>query len=267
MPFAHINNQEIYFEDSAGSGPVLIMMHGFLMDQTLFDEQVQALSPRYRCIRWDARAFGQTKWDGKPFTLYDSASDCVKLMDFLNVKSAVLVGMSQGGYCALRVALTHPERVQGLVLLSTCADLDSNAHDYEQMRDAWHSMGPIEPLLEGAATVLLGPKENPQIQKYWDICLPKWRKISGENIFHAMNNLMRRDDIAPKLKDIHCPAFVAHGDADYGMPIVRAQAMSQALPNCKDFVSIPGAAHVATMTHSEFINPPLLAFLNSHSFV
>lgn len=267
MPFAQINNQEIYFEDSAGPGPVLVMMHGFLMDQTLFDAQVQMLSPHYRCIRWDARAFGKTKWDGKPFTLYDSASDCIKLMDFLDVQSAVLVGMSQGGYCALRAALTYPERVQGVVLLSTCADLDPNVPDYEQMRDTWRNLGPVESLLEGVATMLLGPKENPRMQKHWDMCLPKWRKISGENIFHAVNNLLERDDIVPKLKQITCPAFVAHGDADHGMVIARAKAMSDALPNCKDFVSVPGAAHVANMTHSDVINPPLLAFLNSQKFI
>src|SRR4051812_46137505 len=110
MPTAKINDQEIYFEDSQGNGPAVVFMHGFLMDQSLFDAQVEKLTPQYRCIRWDARGFGQTQWNGKPFQLSDSVSDCFGLMDHLGIESAVLVGMSQGGYCALRAALTSPER-------------------------------------------------------------------------------------------------------------------------------------------------------------
>ena len=76
MPFADINGQGIWFEDSGGSGKPLILGHGMLMDSSMFDAQVAALAPEFRVIRWDARALGRTKWDGKPFTLWDSAADC-----------------------------------------------------------------------------------------------------------------------------------------------------------------------------------------------
>ncbi|MCX6536754.1 MAG: alpha/beta hydrolase, partial [Actinobacteria bacterium] len=65
MTFANINGQEIFYQDSGGTGPVVILAHGFLMDQTMFDAQVAALSPEFRVITWDERGFGRTKWDGK----------------------------------------------------------------------------------------------------------------------------------------------------------------------------------------------------------
>ena len=79
--FAKVNGQEIFYTDSGGNGPVVILAHGFLMDQTMFDAQVSALSPEFRVITWDERGFGQTKWDGKDFSYWDSARDCLGLMD------------------------------------------------------------------------------------------------------------------------------------------------------------------------------------------
>ena len=56
MPFADVNGQHLYFEDSAGDGPAVVFSHGFLMDHDMFAPQVSALAPEYRCITWDERA-------------------------------------------------------------------------------------------------------------------------------------------------------------------------------------------------------------------
>lgn len=263
MPLAKINNQEIYFEDSAGNGPAIIFMHGFLMDQSLFDSQVAALTPRYRCIRWDARCFGQTKWDGKPFNLYDSVKDCFGLMDFLGIDSAVLAGMSQGGYCALRAAITSPARVKALVLMSTQSGVDSEPlkAGYREMRDTWKQFGPISPLLEGLATAILGPSQTPGMEDHWNKWLPKWKQISGDAIFHGMNNLLDRDEITHLLQDITCPALVTHGMDDSAIPEALGKELSIKLPHCRGFVTTPGA-HAVNLTHPEMINPPLKKFLD-----
>ncbi|MBA2368894.1 MAG: alpha/beta hydrolase [Candidatus Protochlamydia sp.] len=263
MPLANINGQKIFFEDSAGKGPALVFMHGFLMDQSLFDSQVKELSPHYRCIRWDARCFGQTQWNGNPFTLYDSVNDCFGLMDFLEIDSAILIGMSQGGYCALRAALTTPKRVKGLVLMSTQSSIDSEIlkTGYREMRDVWQQVGPVAPLLEGLATAILGPNEAPGMKAYWNIWLPKWKEYSGQAIFHAMNNLLERDEITHRLHDISCPAFVTHGTEDNAIPTAIGEELSKKLPNCKGFVVAPGA-HAVNMTNPKMINQELKKFLD-----
>lgn len=262
MSIAQVNQQGIYFEDSGGDGPAVVFMHGFLMDQSLFDAQVAALAPQYRCIRWDARGFGQTQWDGKAFTLADSVADCFGLMDHLKIPSAVLVGMSQGGYCALRAALKSPERVQGLFLMSTCSEVDPEPGKaaYRGLRDAWREMGPVDFLTESLATAILGPKQAPGMSAHWDHWLPKWRRIPGENIFHAMNNLLERDEITHRLNEITCPSFVTHGAEDTAIPVAAGESLSQRLPNCKGFV-VSSGAHAPNLTHPEVINPPLIRFL------
>jgi pimeloyl-ACP methyl ester carboxylesterase len=233
------------------------------MDQSLFDSQIEELSPRYRCIRWDARCFGQTQWDGNPFTLYDSVDDCFVLMDFLNIDSAILVGMSQGGYCALRAALTFPKRVKGLVLMSTQSTVDAEPLKaaYREIRDTWQQVGPIDPLLEGLATAILGPSRAPGMEVHWNKWLPKWKQISKAAIFHAMNNLLDRDEITHRLQDISCPALVTHGADDSAIPAAVGEELSKKLPYCRGFVVSPGA-HAVNMTHPEIINPGLKKFLD-----
>lgn len=264
MPLAAINGQQIHYEDCAGKGPTLIFMHGFLMDHSLFDQQVKELSPHYRCVRWDARGFGKTKWDGKPFNLYDSVKDCFGLMDHLDIKSAILVGMSQGGYCALRAALAAPERVSGLVLMSTQASTDPEPLKaaFREMRDTWHQAGPIQPLMEGLATAILGPIHEPEIETHWNHWLPKWKEIPGSNIFHAMNNLLDRDEISHRLHEIQCPALITHGEHDSAIPSSVGEELSKKLPNCRMFVTSPGS-HAVNLTHPHHINPAMKAFLMS----
>src|SRR5918995_4572054 len=146
MPHADINGQRIYFEDSGGDGPAVILAHGFLMDHEMFAPQVAALSGTHRVITWDERGFGRTDFDGKPFTYWDSANDCLGLLDHLGIDRAVVGGMSQGGFISLRVALTAPERVRGLILLDTQAGTEDPdvIPLYDGMLDSWVADGPTD---------------------------------------------------------------------------------------------------------------------------
>ena len=71
MPVADVNGQSITYADSGGDGPAILWSHGFLMDHTMFDAQVEALADRYRCIAWDERGFGGTPATA-PFTIQTS---------------------------------------------------------------------------------------------------------------------------------------------------------------------------------------------------
>ncbi len=118
MPIANVNGQSIHYSDSGGHGPAVIFSHGFLMDLSMFDAQVEALAGEYRCIAWDERGFGQTPAHG-PFSYWDSANDAVALLDHLQIDKAVFVGMSQGGFLSLRAALSHPDRIAGIVIIAS----------------------------------------------------------------------------------------------------------------------------------------------------
>ncbi|ATB31416.1 alpha/beta fold hydrolase [Melittangium boletus] len=260
MPFAHINHQDIYFEDSGGSGPALVLAHGFLMDGRMFDAQAEALAPEFRVIRWDARAQGRTRWDGRPFSLYDSAADAFALMDHLGLPRAFIGGLSQGGYCALRMALRAPERVRGLVLMSTSGTLNpAEGPGYRQVRDLWGSPGATENIVRSYASLIIGD------ERFYSPWMDRWRQTPRDAFVAAINNLLERDDIQPRLGDIRCPAIVFHGLADVAIPVSEGGVLHDALPGRTRFVPVHEGAHAISLTHPQVVNPPLLEFLRAHS--
>lgn len=266
MPFAKVNGQELFYEDSGGEKPAIVFLHGFLFDQTMFDEQVKVLSADYRCIRFDARAFGQTKWDIKPFTLYDTAADCIGLLDHLGVKKASLVGMSQGGYASFRIALKYPERIESVVFLSTYNGVDTEdvKEIYRSMKETWIEVGP-QPLMDTYSMIFLGPKEK--TEALWSHWRPQWMKRNPQHVALAMDNLIDRDDIpADRLKDITMPTLVIHGVADQGIPINLGENVAKELPNCKGMIRVEEATHAANLTHPAPVTEALHKFFREHVY-
>jgi 3-oxoadipate enol-lactonase len=257
MPYAEVNGQRIRYDDSGGDGPVLILSHGFLMDREMFLPQVDALAGEFRVVTWDERGFGETEFDGAPFTYWDSASDCLGLLDHLGVERAVLGGMSQGGFLSMRAALLAPLRVRALVLIDTQSGVEDPARlpDYRRMQETWLQLGPVDELANTIADLIIG---EPELNAQW---IAKWRKLPRESMKAPGDCLFDRDDITERLDEITCPAIVFHGTADRSIEIELAEALCRDLPGCTGLVRIEGAPHASNLTHPDAVNGPLLAFL------
>ncbi|MEM9131920.1 MAG: alpha/beta hydrolase [Actinomycetota bacterium] len=258
MPVATVNEQSITYADNEADGPAVIFSHGFLMDHTMFDEQVAALGDRYRCIRWDERGFGATPATG-PFTYWDSADDAVALLDHLGVEQATFVGMSQGGFLSLRAALAHPDRVRALALIDSqaAAEAPEVAAGYRGMIDHWLSDEPLGDVGQMVAGLILG---DPGLSATW---IDIWEQRRGPSMEYAAGALLDRDDIFDRLGEIACPVLSIHGDADQAIPLEAAEALQAAVPDGRGLVSVPGAAHAPNMTHPDIVNPALAEFLDS----
>lgn len=256
MAYAGVNGQEIYYEDTGGHGPAVILAHGFLMDHEMFAPQVAALRDEYRVITWDERGFGQTMHDGHAFTYWDSAHDCLALLDHLGIERAVVGGMSQGGFLSLRVALSAPERVRGLILLDTQAGAEhpDKVALYQGMIDMWSTVGAVPELAEGVASIIINdPAENPK----W---IAKWAARPKEAIIETGRCLLGRDDISGRLGEIACPALVVHGTEDTAIEMELAEALAAGLSGCSGVVKV-GGAHAANLTNPEPVNAAIRHFL------
>ncbi|MDQ6633539.1 MAG: alpha/beta fold hydrolase [Gemmatimonadota bacterium] len=109
---AAVNGTTLYYE-SAGSGPVVILLHGGNLDRRTWDDQFAALAAHYRVVRYDARGFGRSGAASAPFAAHD---DPFALLQYLQIRHAALVGLSLGGRIAVDFTLAHPTMVDGLVL-------------------------------------------------------------------------------------------------------------------------------------------------------
>ena len=258
MPYASVNGQRIYYQDTGGDGAAVVLAHGFLMDRSMFEPQIEALADDYRIVTWDQRGFGQTEFDSQPFTYWDSADDCLALLDHLGLDRAVLGGMSQGGFIALRAALKAPERVRALVLMGTQSGVEdpANVPVYQGMLDEWASNGPSEELAGVVADIIIAdPTENER----W---IAKWKARPKELIREPGRTLLERDDITDRVGEIEAPAIVIHGTEDTAIPMERAEELARSLSGAGPVIKVPGA-HAANLTHPEAVNPAIAAFLSA----
>jgi 3-oxoadipate enol-lactonase len=259
VPYAGVNGQRIYYEDSGGSGLPLVLAHGLLMDHEMFAPQVAALGDRHRVITWDERGHGLTETTADDFSYWDSAEDLLGLLDTLGIERAVVGGMSQGGFVGLRLALGHAERVAALVLLDTQAGVEdpANLPGYEAMVDVWVTDGPSDAIAETVAAIIIGG-ERPE-SAVW---MARWKARPREGIRQIFRTLVTRDDVTGRLGEITVPALVVHGEADTAIEMDRAEALAAGLPGARPLVRVPGAAHAANLTHPEPVNAAIARFLD-----
>jgi pimeloyl-ACP methyl ester carboxylesterase len=256
MPFASVNGQQLYYEDTAGNGPVVVFSHGNLMNRDMWAPQVEALRGQFRCVVWDERLHGSTKDDGALYTYWDAADDVLGLLDHLGVGQATLAGHSQGGFLSLRAALRAPERVNALVLIDTAAVAwpPENLAQMSSIRDHFRD-GDLDTVAPILLNMLLG---RPEIHQDW---LQAWHKQPQQRLADAVAVLMSVDDISARLGQITQPALIVHGEADQPIPLPLGQMLRDGLPGAQDPIVIPGAGHTPSLTHPDEVNGPLATFL------
>jgi pimeloyl-ACP methyl ester carboxylesterase len=258
MPYADVNGQRLFYEDTGGPGLPVVFSHGLLMDHRMFVPQVEALARECRVITWDERCHGETQESAEPFTYWDSAEDLAGLLHHLGVERAVLAGTSQGGFLSLRFALRHPERVIGLVLIDTQAGPEEpdKLATYEVMRAVWNEDGLTEQLGEMVAAVIVG-SERPESAEW----IARWRTLSPARRDQAWAALTGREDVHDRLPEIEAPALVIHGEQDVAIDMELAERLCAGLPDCRGVIRIPDAGHSSNLTHPEPVNRAIQRFL------
>lgn len=122
MPTADINGIDMYYRRrEAGSGPPLLLIPGFGGHAGAFAPQYAAFSKRFDVIAVDNRGAGRTTAPDQPYSMAQMADDAVALLDHLGIAQAHVLGTSMGGMIAQEMAITHPERIDALVLACTRA--------------------------------------------------------------------------------------------------------------------------------------------------
>ncbi len=123
MPQIQIDDINLTYDDN-GSGPAVVLLHGYPFNRSLWNEQVEVLKQSYRVITPDLRGFGETD-ASETASMNQMADDVAKLMDALQIPSAIIGGLSMGGYVVLSFQKKYPQLVKGLVLADTRAQGDT----------------------------------------------------------------------------------------------------------------------------------------------
>lgn len=122
MPFAMVNGTTLHYHET-GHGLPIVFIHPPLLNQEIFNYQKAQLADSYRIITFDIRGHGLSPYSPQPIAYPLIAEDIRQLLDFLDIRQAVVCGYSTGGTIALEAMLAYPDRFAGGVLLSAMSQV------------------------------------------------------------------------------------------------------------------------------------------------
>jgi pimeloyl-ACP methyl ester carboxylesterase len=241
------------------SATVLVLLHGYPFDHTMWDHVVALLPIGTPLVVPDLRGFGDAPARGDDPSIDRMADDVADLLAEKNIARAVVAGMSMGGYVALSFAQRYKERLQGLGLISTQA-----AADTEQVRVARTEMiervrreGPSA-AVQGVISKLFAP-ENANRPELTRFPLLGGEKAGVEGISWALQAMARRPDRSEILRSLQIPVLVLHGAKDQIIPAQRARDMAD-LPRA-NYVEVPNAGHATPLEAPDAVARALLDLL------
>src|SRR5713101_6417392 len=134
MPKINRNGVGIYYEVH-GSGPPLLLTHGYSSTSAMWQGQIEALSKRHKLVLWDMRGHGQSDYPDDPRAYSEAltVADMAALLDEVGAHSAIVGGLSLGGYMSLAFYRAHPERVRALLIIDTGPGFKK-----DDAREAWN---------------------------------------------------------------------------------------------------------------------------------
>lgn len=246
-----------------GHGPPVVFSHGTLLDRTMFDPQCVALTDRYRAIAYTSRA-GTSRY-AIPHSLDDLVDDCLAVADAAGVGRFVLAGMSVGGFMAVELALRHPERLAGLVLIATMADAytDEERATFGALLEPIDHEEPISSEVVNAFRPVIfsqrAIEERPALVEEWT---DKWRRRPSRSLYGEYRSWIDKPDRLADLAGLGVPTLIIHGVDDGGIPVARADAMHERMVG-STLVRVPGSGHLVTQEHPDRVNEAVRAFLDS----
>lgn len=245
-----------------GTGPVLLFVHGFPLDCTMWLEQVNTFAASHRVIAPDLRGFGQSTGAGETIAMSQLADDLAALLDTLDVQEPVtLCGLSMGGYVAWEFWRRHKARLARLILCDTRAvgDTPEAARGRQMLASKVLSQG------SSAAAEAMLPKllaqstatTRPDVVKTLKQTILDTRP---DTIAGALRGLATRDDFSSLLPQIAVPTLVLCGAHDAISPPAEMRGLAAAMPNAR-FVEIPDAGHMSVLEAPVAANAAIREFL------
>jgi 3-oxoadipate enol-lactonase len=246
----------------AGTGPLVVFLHGLGMTRTGFDLQLAALAPDYRCVAWDMPGYGASPMPAGGLSFPALADTVADLIQALGETRAHVAGLSMGGQIALHTALRHPDRVRSLTLLDSSPAFGLDGTDPEAWKrlrldglDAGHTPASMaEPVLRS----IMAPDVDAGAVA---AAVASMARIPADGLRAAIEFLPTHD-VRDRLGEIRAPTLVIVGEYDTETPLSYAEALANGIPGAVLRIA-RGAGHIANVEAPGAVNAALRAHLDA----
>jgi pimeloyl-ACP methyl ester carboxylesterase len=229
----------------------LLLTHGYSSTSAMWQGQIEALSKRHRLVLWDMRGHGQSDYPADPAAYSEAltVADMAALLDEIGATSAIIGGLSLGGYMSLAFYRVHPQRVRALLIIDTGPGFKK-----DDARAAWneraHETGERFER-EGLAVLKSLSRERSSASH---------RDASG--LARAARGMLTQRDarVIELLPDIKVPSLVVVG-ADDTPFLAASDYMAAKIPAAQKVV-IPGAGHAVNIDQPKAFIDAVMPFLD-----
>lgn len=239
----------IYYEVH-GEGPPVLLTHGFSATAQMWRGQVAPFSKAYKLITWDMRGHGQSDYptDQSLYSEEATVADMAAILDAVGARTAIIGGLSLGGYMSLAFNLTHPDRTRALLIIDT-----GPGYKKDEPREGWNanSLRTAERYeKDGLARLASGSAE-----------MRTASHRSADGLARAARGMLTQRDsrVINSLPDIAVPSLVVVGANDTPF-LAASDYMAGKIPGAQKAV-IPDAGHSANIDQPDAFNTAVLNFL------
>jgi len=256
-----VNEITVSFTDQGpDNAPTIIFIHGFPLNKTMWDKQVDVLKNDFRVITYDIRGHGESDAGNDPFSIDLLVSDLIGFMDVLEIDKASICGLSMGGYIALNAIENYPERFEAMVLCDT--NCISDPQEVKEKRIAT-----VESIIKDGVNKY-AIASIPNLFAHESLKLKVTEVASVKNMILNTSELVlcstllalaSRIETCSKLADINVPVLILVGVKDILTPPAAAKGMHKKIRN-STLVVIEHAGHLSNLENPELFNHHLLKF-------
>lgn len=249
MPTLDRDGVKIHYEVH-GSGPAILLSHGYSATSQMWQGQIEPLSKSHTLITWDMRGHGQSDYpaDQSAYSEEATIGDMSAILDKVGAKTAVVGGLSLGGYMSLAFNATHPERVRALLIIDT-----GPGYRKDDARAVWN-----ERAEKTAQSFERNGLERLKSQSK-EMAMSTHR--SSDGLIKAARGMLAQRDarVMESLPNIKAPSLVIVGGEDTPF-IGPSEYMAGKIPGAQ-LIIIPHAGHSANIDQPHAFNAAVMSFV------
>ncbi len=256
-----INGATISFDDFGRGETPIIFIHGFPFDKSSWQAQMDFLGKTNRVIAYDIRGFGKSTTGNETISIGLFADDLIKLMDALEIKKAIVCGLSMGGYILQNAVQHYPERFKAIILSDTQCIADSVEAKEKRMQTIIKIK--VDGLKEFANGFIQNifceeSKNNKKelVESIKNIIL----NTSSQTITDTLMALAQRSETCSTLLQINLPVLLLCGSEDKVTPAEQAEFMHKNINN-STLKIINDAGHMANIEQPVLFNKHVIEFI------
>jgi 3-oxoadipate enol-lactonase len=259
MPFVESGELKINYAISGDSAaPVVVLSNSLGTNFTMWDLQAPVLEKKFRLLRYDTRGHGRTSVTPGPYTIEQLSRDVLVLLDGLKLDRVHFCGLSMGGMIGQWLGVHAPERINRLVLCSTCSKIGT-PETWNPRIEAIRKSG-----MNAVATAVIERWLTPEFRARAPqptVALLGLLQACSPAGYTACCEAIRDADLREAVAAIRAPVQVIMGAKDPATPAADGRAMAQRIPGAR-YAELD-ASHLCNVEVPERFNAELLGFLTA----